>query len=373
MAAYNPALKYFETVYPVTPESAKTTSNIIGCFDENPKAEYGLGLLYQSGNRVNGLKKEELIPEMFKSFMTAGDKGFIPAWNKLGELYRDGIGVDKDLNKAEEYFLKAARTDYAPACMNLVKFYHSQNKVSDAEKYLKIALLLNEPEARFLFDSLQENCDSGTKEYLKGKHEKAVQIWTENSASDELAQYKLAMNYIYGFTGKKQLGAGMKMLFDLSVKNNIPAKRELGFRYLDEGNLQKAYESFNDAGKSGDRISQIQAAGLIIKKELPGQINEAQEKQVAELAAESNAEALFLLGELYYTMKSGTLNKAKAFAYYQKASQLNHMRALYRLGECYYKGIGTSIDKGEASKCWQRYRDLDNRENMKNMIYLPLD
>jgi hypothetical protein len=42
-------------------------------------------------------------------------------------------------------------------------------------------------------------------------------------------------------------------------------------------------------------------------------------------------------------------------------------RGTYTQSEC------CVTDKKQASICWAKYRELDNLENMKNMIYMPLD
>jgi TPR repeat protein len=57
--------------------------------------------------------------EAAKLYEQAANLGHLLAQNRLGEMYRDGAGVAKDLEKAIGWFKLAAKSDYAPAKANL--------------------------------------------------------------------------------------------------------------------------------------------------------------------------------------------------------------------------------------------------------------
>lgn len=59
----------------------------------------------------------------FKLFSIAAEKGDMVSMNRLGELYRDGRGIDADDVKAVEWFTKAANLGSGPAMSNLGDAY----------------------------------------------------------------------------------------------------------------------------------------------------------------------------------------------------------------------------------------------------------
>ncbi len=72
----------------------------------------------------------------FSYFLISGEiKGYAPSQNMLGICYRDGLGTEKDISKAEEYFAKAAEQGNSDAKANLVSI--SAEKESTAKNASK--------------------------------------------------------------------------------------------------------------------------------------------------------------------------------------------------------------------------------------------
>ena len=72
----------------------------------------------------------------FSYFLLSGEiKGYAPSQNMLGICYRDGLGAEKDIFKAKEYFAKAAEQGNADAKVNLVSI--SAEKESSAQNASK--------------------------------------------------------------------------------------------------------------------------------------------------------------------------------------------------------------------------------------------
>ena len=64
----------------------------------------------------------------FSYFQISGKvKGYAPAQNMLGVCYRDGLGTEKDLAEAENYFRLSADQGYAPAEENLRELEKNRN------------------------------------------------------------------------------------------------------------------------------------------------------------------------------------------------------------------------------------------------------
>ena len=68
--------------------------------------------------------KAEDYDRAFARFQISGEvRGYAPAQNMLGVCYRDGLGTEQDLEKAEEYFRLSANQGYAPAQENLASLF----------------------------------------------------------------------------------------------------------------------------------------------------------------------------------------------------------------------------------------------------------
>lgn len=69
--------------------------------------------------------------------------GNIAAINSLGYCYLNGLGIEKNINKAKDYFEKASSYNYAYAFNNLAKMVENTNK-DEAFNYYKKSADLNE-------------------------------------------------------------------------------------------------------------------------------------------------------------------------------------------------------------------------------------
>ncbi len=74
------------------------------------RAQYGLGLAYESGDHV-----ERDFVEAAKWYRKSADQGYDRAQDALGWLYRDGKGVRQDDNEADHWFRLAANQGHANA------------------------------------------------------------------------------------------------------------------------------------------------------------------------------------------------------------------------------------------------------------------
>lgn len=87
--------------------------------------------LYEEG--MEFFEKDDFV-RAFARFQISGEvRGYAPAQNMLGVCYRDGLGTEQDLAKAEEYFRLSAAQDYAPAQENLASLSSVNIPVTAAE------------------------------------------------------------------------------------------------------------------------------------------------------------------------------------------------------------------------------------------------
>ena len=100
------------------------------------------GRLYFQLGRA--LEKANRISDAIAAYRRAGENGHGGGFSNLGELYRDGKGVTRDLTEAERLFQRGAAIDYPEAQYNLanilLKKSHNNDDVEKARQLLMSAL-----------------------------------------------------------------------------------------------------------------------------------------------------------------------------------------------------------------------------------------
>ncbi len=101
------------------------------------------------------------IEDVTERLTTASDNGYAKASYYLGQIYENGIEVDKDYEKAMEYYLVAADSDFAPALNQIGYMYYNGLGVdvdfASAVYYQKLAALQGYAKAQVNLGFLYEN------------------------------------------------------------------------------------------------------------------------------------------------------------------------------------------------------------------------
>ena len=234
-----------------------------------PYAAYAAAQMYNKGEYV--FKDENQAQEYYKQALTgfleleSKDQADDNLFYKMGTMYKNGLGTQKDMIRAIEYFKRSAEMNNTNAKRTL------------ALEYL-----------------------SG--EYLELDIEKGLEMLTESADSgDTLSCYKLGKIYFKGEIVYKDLNMAEKYFLKASQKENRYALYSLGTLYLEKEkySLHKAVEYFDKAVQY-DEIKPY-AAYSLAKIMLDNNPYHDSEKAVSilELAAMENEWASFLLGRLY--------------------------------------------------------------------------
>ena len=232
-----------------------------------PYASYSIAQMYNKGEYVS--QSEENAQRYYKNALS----GFLELesknqaddnlFYKMGTMYKNGLGTQKDMIRAIEYFKRSAEMNNTNAKRTLALEYLSGEYLElDIEKGLKM---------------LTECADSG----------------------DTLSCYKLGKIYFKGEIVYKDLNMAEKYLLKAAENKNEYALYSLGKLYLEENCLDKAVEYFDKAVQY-DEIKPY-AAYSLAKIMLDNNPYHDSEKAVSilELAAMENEWASFLLGRLY--------------------------------------------------------------------------
>ena len=122
------------------PRYSKALEYLISAADaSHASANYMVGNIYIRG--LVGNKSKEELEKGYKYLLRASELGNIAAENLIGNMYYEGIyPLERDLDKAIEYYKKASEVNYVFALNNLGKIEEDKKNTKKAyEYYIKSA------------------------------------------------------------------------------------------------------------------------------------------------------------------------------------------------------------------------------------------
>ncbi len=311
----------------------------------HPKAFYYLGMYFAKNKRMK---------TTFKCYFEAAERGFVPAFVKLGTCYQTGLGTKKDPEKAFKLFKKAANANnvegiFKQACCYLLGQGVEKN-IKQAVKLFKSAIVKSSPRALIALLLIQEgNLQSS---FFSGNDKAANDESKDSKNSSYYSRRAISLKYGIGtpVSAKKAL----KFLQRSSRYNHWMAF-ELADSYENSKNksreFYKAVNLYKRAIAKGDSRASRRLGKLYFKL---GNKFEAM-LYYRQATKNGNAAAAFELAKLL--ISSGTKEDIKVFKLFKKAADNGHIRAWYKLGDCYYKGQGVKKDTIRAAECWEKYED----------------
>nr|CAG8494272.1 11964_t:CDS:2 [Entrophospora candida] len=138
----------------------------------HPASQYALATIY--ADQLNDYKTA------IELYNLAGNNGLAKAWTNLGLLYQKGLGVEKDNNKAIEYFTKGADADERSSHFMLGVYYnfpdntHKKTNYVKALKHYEVAASLGLPEAQYNLGKLFLD---GKRGIIKKNQNFAMEYW----------------------------------------------------------------------------------------------------------------------------------------------------------------------------------------------------
>ena len=304
----------------------------------NKFAQYSLGNLYYYGN---GTDKD--LSHAFHWYMKSAEQGQPYAAYAAAQMYNKGEYVFKDENQAQEYYKQALAGFLELESKNQADdnlFYKmgtmyknglgTQKDMIKAIEYFKRSAELNNTNAK---RTLALEYLSG--EYLELDIEKGLEMLTECADSgDTLSCYKLGKIYFKGEIVYKDLNMAEKYFLKASQKENRYALYSLGTLYLEKEkySLHKAVEYFEKVLKY-EEIKPY-AEYSLAKIMLDNNPYHDSEKAVSllESSAEDNNWASFLLGRLYlYGTDDIQKDKEKALEWLELSTEQGNEYAQYML------------------------------------------
>jgi len=249
-----------------------------------------------------------------KGYEKAATSGNPIALNRIGELYRDGLGVSQNYQTAASWFLKAAALKFAPAQLNLGLLYENglgvERNYGTARGWYLMAIRQNNAEAKFRTGYLIEN-GLGVE-----KNTGAAVGWYKQAAEAGNTDAMLALAAMC-LNGQEKPNYNGARVWYLRAANlgSAEAARRLGNFYEKGLSVQQdtaaAVKWYKSAAEKGDK----EAAERLQT------INTLSPKALMDAAAKGDADAMFNLAVLYDDGTGVTADYAKAVDWYLKAAR----------------------------------------------------
>lgn len=328
----NESVKWFE--------KAAKQGNIDSC--------YQLGRIYSSEKYgITDIKKSD---EYYKTALN----GYIQAEKentnatiqyRIGLMYYNGLGTEKDIEKAGDWFLKSMKNENASAAYMLANIFENENtELSDRKKAIscyQIAAELGNAFADYKLGNI--NLKNGDIEEAKKSFKKA----SDNNVAH--ASYKLGQIY-----------------FEEKSDNTVSGKSQTNSQseqYYAKA-LQQYISDYRD--KPADFTAYRIASMYMYGQGTDIDINESV-KWFEKSAAWDNPDAYYQLGHIY-SNDSNLIDKEKAEKNYQKAFKLFNEAfnlkfdnySSYKIGTMYNYGLGVERSIEKAIEWYKKSLELGN-------------
>lgn len=361
------------------------------------------------------LSDDEIAELDISSLTILADKGNVIAQIVLGDKYLNGEDVKTDLEKAFEYFMKAAKQGMPDAQWWVGTFYEA-GKVVDKNPdaafswYMKAAEQ-NDVLAIFAIGECYYNgigvkadkakafewyykaaqkgdaCSQweiGTSYELgHGVEESETEAfkWYMKSAEQnyELGQNDVGRCFYYGIGTERNVKKAYDYYLKSSDQGNSYAQYYIGIMYYSGDEFEqddlKAFEWFSKAAKQDNPSAQVALGKMLYQGHGVNKDPEKAYNMFLKAAEKENADALFHLGIMLSDTQLPCLNYEKAFEYLLKAVEYEHSRAHIPVAVYYFLGRDNAVqqdfNKAEEylKKCLE-IGDMDKVEIRKDFISL---
>lgn len=263
--------------------------------------------------------KEKQFEKALEIWKVAAGKGNFVAMDKISDMYRDAVGVNRDYATAMEWDSKAATLGYYIAIADIGSLYYQGLGVKRDDN--------------IAFD----------------KFSKAAEFQLD------YAMYWLANMYNHGHGVKRDDAKAYEWLLKSANKNYVPAMNLLA-QYYQVGvhvtvDYAKVIEWYEKADKNGDFEALIKIGDIYDQK----LFNPAKALEYYEKASlKGNPEGTMYLGYMNLYGKGVGINHEKALQYFLTASDKGSKTASYWLGRMYYDGnLGVKKDFIESVKWFE--------------------
>lgn len=366
-------------------KSEASKGNLLAVFDLGKL--YASDLLQRKDDELSAKYYKQALDGFLKIEPTAGDMTAYIQY-RIGKMYCYGLGTEKDLKQAFDWFSKSAVKGNKFAQFSLANMYYYGNGVekdlSEAFRWYSNADKQGQPYAAYAIAQMYSNGEgvAADKDLAHIYYQKALNgfldLENKDRADDNLF-YKIGMMYKNGLGTEKDIAKavdyfkrsalmdnknglyeygktlissdyekrdvekGLSYLRKAIEYGNINAKRFYAMQYISGENIDqdidtglKMLHEEADKNEAADTPSALCLGRLYFKNDygIPLDIDKA-EYYAIRAEKGGNEAAWYLLGKIYSDSNSNKYDIEKAITYFKKSAKCGDPNAQYQLGKIY--------------------------------------
>ncbi|OHT09851.1 hypothetical protein TRFO_04371 [Tritrichomonas foetus] len=332
-------------------------------------AQYIIGTMYLNGNCV-----DKNIEKAADFFQKAADSNapYGDAAAAYGDLLKSGHGMMTNLTLAAKYYEIAVKCGSKNGAYSLAEMYEAgvvvSHDMNEAAKNYKIAAENGHAKAAYRLGVLIE--DGKIPGKLDTESFYFFKIAADNGDSD--AAMRVGKAYKLGIGVDKNDIEAQKYLEIAANQGNSVASFYVGQIYFSRNQLDvsmKYYQIAADAGNSDAAyaLGELYESGISV----PSYTEAAKYYQIA--VKNGHLFAFYRLARMYELGHGVPIDDSYAFQLYQKASNRGHIDSTYRLGVFYEIGKFIDQDCVQAVKLLQVAADNGCADAMNELAHMILD
>ncbi|MCM1220139.1 MAG: relaxase MobL [Lachnospiraceae bacterium] len=275
---------------------------------------------------------------------------------KVGRMYLDGTGVEKNIEKGIEY-LKQSDSSFADYTIGSLYYrgegveqnhqlaYDYFDKACNAEEQKPIPFALFNM-AEMIENNLVSNSDYNADDLYKLAFHEFVSA-DEKNPSDML-EYRIAKMLIDGKGVEPNQEEAEKYLRLSSLKGNTFAQTRLASIYLDSGDDEKAELAMGllEMAANNDNDSAMYQYAKLLLEENSSYFDEEKGMNYLKMAVDKeNQFAQYRLGKIFINENTKYYNLNEGLSLFEKSAAQNNQFAQYTLGIIYLNGATENIEQ----------------------------
>ncbi len=338
------------------------------------EANFQLGIHYLKGHGIE--PNYDMARACFKK---AVEDGILEAYCQLGYMARNGLGCDKDVAIAAEYYHQANTKEGSVNFDNIIRNMSLDEKAALGLKIKNNKSVIKDP--KIAFELIKECADQDhapSLNYLANCYKNGIGVEKDDQAMLECyilsAEKGYAAAYINlgGCHANGEAGLSVdfvkaEQFFQKAADlGRIDAYHYMGIVFTQLNQKQKAKESYEIGAKLNHPGCCYELA-MILK-------NDKEYERAFELlnnkSLDSDIDAHFQKGEFYGTGLGMLIDNKAAFKHYLMAAEKNHRSAQCYVGMYYENGWGIKKDLQAAYKYYDlaaKQGDLEAQKYAENL------
>ena len=238
----------------------------------------------------------------------------------IARTYRDGKGIDKNLEKAEQIMAELQKNGIHTYDMEYVDLIYKRNKKSDFDKATNILnrMIQGDPEAYGKLGRAYRDGKGVEKDLSK-----AIEL-LEHAANNKVGWARNELfDILYSSDDENDHKKAVEIISITADKNDRYALPRLGKAYRDgkgvEKDLDKALDCFERSYEAGVQNSGLEMINTLIERSYKGDLEKAF-RIALELSDKGNKEAMAIIGNMYRDGLYVERDAKKALEWFDKAS-----------------------------------------------------